>query len=109
MKRFIVIFLLISLWTPLFAEAKIDLSGPIAPPTGSGMNLPKDPTELLDKAVNSLPKTDEELKAVGEKIKESLGTETGQRVRGVLKDIGRAFVWATELMVKGIKYLIGKL
>lgn len=108
MKRIALIVLLVLVAAPT-AFAEINLSGPMAPPSGSGMQLPENPTELLDKAVNSLPQSEEELKAIGGKIKESLGTETGQRVRAVLKDIGKAFVWATELMVKGIKYLIDKL
>lgn len=109
MKRIALFILLIAFVAPLSASAKIDFSGPVAPPAGRDMELPDDPTELLDKAVNSLPKTEEEFDALGSKIKESLGTETGQRVRAVLKDIGKAFVWATELMVRWIKILLEKL
>jgi hypothetical protein len=108
MKSLALIFSLIAISVPT-AFAEINLNGPIAPPAGSGLSLPENPTELLDKAVNSLPQSEEELKAIGGKIKESFSTETGQRVRAVLKDIGKAFVWATELMVKGIKFLIEKL
>ncbi len=105
MKRIALLFLLILLSAPM-ASAEINLTEPLSPPT---VSLPDNPTELLDKAVDSLPQTEAELKAVGSKIKESLGTETGQRVRSVLKDIGKAFVWAAELMIRGIKFLIEKL
>lgn len=98
--------IIITLSSPFSASAEIKLDGPMSPPS---ITLPDNPTELLDKAVDSLPQSEEELKAVGSKIKESLGTETGQKVRSVIKDVGRAFVWATELMIKGIKYLLDKL
>lgn len=106
MKRFLVLTILIANLAPSAAFAKIDLSGPMSPPS---VNLPDNPTDLLDKAVNSLPKNEEELNAVGSKIKESFSTETGQKVRAVLKDIGKAFVWATELMLRWIKILLNKL
>lgn len=88
------------------AFAKIDLSGPLSPPS---VALPDNPTELLDKAVDSLPKSEADLDALGSKFKESLGSETGQKVRAVVKDIGKAFVWATELMLRWIKILLSKL
>lgn len=91
------------------AQAAIELEKPLSPLAGETLSLPENPTELLDKAVDSLPSSEAELKAVGEKIKESLGTETGQKVRAVVKDIGKAFVWATELMVRWIKILLEKL
>lgn len=106
LRNALLITLLISLCAPLLVSAEIKLDGPVSPPS---ITLPDNPTELLDKAVDSLPQSEEELKAVGSKIKESLGTETGQKVRSVIKDVGRAFVWATELMIKGIKYLLDKL
>ena len=105
MKRATLLALLIIASAPT-AFAKIDLSGPLSPPS---VALPDNPTDLLDKAVDSLPKTEEELDELGAKFKESLGSETGQKVRAVIKDIGKAFVWATELMIRWIKILIEKL
>ncbi len=109
MKSFVIAAFVLIFISPLTTLADINFGGPISPPAGSNFVLPKDPAELLDKAVDKLPQSDEDLKALGEKAKASFGSETGQRVRAVLKDIGKAFVWATELMVRGLKYLINKL
>lgn len=105
MKRFALAAIL-GLIISSTAYAKIDLSGPLSPPS---VSLPDNPTDLLDKAVDSLPKSEAELDALGSKLKDSLGSETGQKVRAVVKDIGKAFVWATELMLRWIKILLGKL
>jgi|GEM_PF-2313454 len=109
MKRLIAAVFIAIFLAPAATLAKIDLSGPLPVPAGSAINLPSNPTELLDKTVKSLPTSKEALEAVGTKLKDSLSSETGHKVRAVLKDIGKAFVWATELMVKGIKLLIEKL
>lgn len=109
MRTLVLSLTLISIALPTVSFAAIELDGPLSPLDGRRVELPKNPTDLLNKAVNALPQSEEELDALGTKVKESLGTETGQKVRAVVKDIGRAFVWATELMIRGIKYLLNKL